>query len=637
MPNKDHPSSTHLKVPLQSKTKSGKVIFAYLRRSTAKKEQADSLIQQEDGIDSIVKRLWYENEDIRYFAETFSGFENKKRKKWWEMIEEIDKLKKPCIIIARDISRLSRNPTDSQWIMDRIYWDNKKKKIIDTIITLDFENLRKWNSNSDKESFHKTLSSSYYDSLETKRKSIWWILLKLEKGCFPYHAPKWLDSYMLGNDRILKQNKDMSYVRQAFEMKIEGKTHKVISKYLMDVWGVKIWPRELTDRLFRNTVYIGEYTEKNTWSIFNGLRFFEWVSPISNLLWKKVQDSLGKKRSNYGDKQEWDLLAEKLRTEEWRRMSRYLAKGKYPNYTNAIEKIHISESAIIHQFLDEIVKIIDQLTLKKINKITPVWFWTKEWETKVLCLQDTFHSPEILENLNKDRKEDYDNVLTPSKDLHNNPEEEWNFRITKSAWKYLSEGRGKNSELISVSLEDVPALFLAETRHDFIQGLSQYFSQSTKSLQKSKEDQIESLEREKAWFENEKKKYRREAIKYGYSKEEIEDTTKDIENSIILISDRIDEMSENSDMEKYFKRLPEILVEIFELTQNTLIQSNTKEIQEDIMRLIEISTFELTLNNKKELQIKLFGALEELFSSDNVCLEAPSGIEPEYKALQASA
>lgn len=37
------------------------------------------------------------------------------------MIEEIDKGKEPCIILTRDISRLSRNPKDSQGIMDRLY------------------------------------------------------------------------------------------------------------------------------------------------------------------------------------------------------------------------------------------------------------------------------------------------------------------------------------------------------------------------------------------------------------------------------------------------------------------------------------------------------------------------------------
>lgn len=50
--NKDY-----VQVPLQSVTKSGKTIFAYLRRSTTKKEQEESLMQQEDGIDSIVKKL----------------------------------------------------------------------------------------------------------------------------------------------------------------------------------------------------------------------------------------------------------------------------------------------------------------------------------------------------------------------------------------------------------------------------------------------------------------------------------------------------------------------------------------------------------------------------------------------------
>lgn len=87
-------------------------IFAYLRRSTNKKEQEDSLIQQEDGISTIVKRLGLGERKIRYFAETRSGFENRKRKEWGKMLEEIDKSSVPCLILCRDISRLSRNPTD---------------------------------------------------------------------------------------------------------------------------------------------------------------------------------------------------------------------------------------------------------------------------------------------------------------------------------------------------------------------------------------------------------------------------------------------------------------------------------------------------------------------------------------------
>jgi hypothetical protein len=46
-----------IKVPLQGLSKSGKTIFAYMRRSTTKKEQASSLPQQEEGIEYIAKEL----------------------------------------------------------------------------------------------------------------------------------------------------------------------------------------------------------------------------------------------------------------------------------------------------------------------------------------------------------------------------------------------------------------------------------------------------------------------------------------------------------------------------------------------------------------------------------------------------
>lgn len=71
------------------------------------------------------------------------------------MIKAIDSLKVPCIIIARDISRLSRNPTDSQGIIDRLYGDNKKKRLIDKIYTLDYDNIKEWDKTTDKENVHK--------------------------------------------------------------------------------------------------------------------------------------------------------------------------------------------------------------------------------------------------------------------------------------------------------------------------------------------------------------------------------------------------------------------------------------------------------------------------------------------------
>ena len=48
------------------------------------------------------------------------------------MIAEIDQQSEPCILLCRDISRLSRNPTHNLVIADRLCCDNdfrKKQKI----------------------------------------------------------------------------------------------------------------------------------------------------------------------------------------------------------------------------------------------------------------------------------------------------------------------------------------------------------------------------------------------------------------------------------------------------------------------------------------------------------------------------
>ncbi len=340
-------------------------IFAYLRRSTNKVEQSESLIQQEDGIDSMVKKLWYENEHIQLFSETRSGFENKKRVCFTQMLHEIDKVKVPCTILVRDLSRLSRNPNDSLEITNRLYWDNKsKKKIkIEKILYLEYDSVKEITKNSDKEELHKKLSAGYYDSLDTRKKSIGGILLKLEKWEFTYQAPRWLEKFFVNEKRVLKQNDKMPFIKHAFEMKANGSNHVEISVYLKNFWGIRLSDRELTDRLFTNTIYIWEYTEKTTGNYYTWLVFFEWKTPISRTLWDKVQNVLRRRISQYGVWQEGDVLAEKLRTESGRRMSKYLAKGKYVNYTNTIDKLHISEIAILNAFQNHIWTIINTITM----------------------------------------------------------------------------------------------------------------------------------------------------------------------------------------------------------------------------------------------------------------------------------
>lgn len=173
--------------------------------------------------------------------------------------------------------------------MDRLYGDNKKKHVIEKIVYLDYDTTKEITRETDKESLHKRFSGGYYDSLDTRRKSIGGILLKLEKGEFPYTAPKGLDNFVYKGQRILRQNDKMPFVKKAFEMKTEGKTHKEISKYLKEYGGIKIGDRELSDRFFKNTVYIGEYMEKNTHIHFSNLQFSEGRPPITLALWDRVQ------------------------------------------------------------------------------------------------------------------------------------------------------------------------------------------------------------------------------------------------------------------------------------------------------------------------------------------------------------
>jgi signal recognition particle GTPase len=53
--------------------------FAYMRRSTTKEEQSESLIQQEEGVKTIAQGIGVSLTEIHPFTESRSGFENRYR------------------------------------------------------------------------------------------------------------------------------------------------------------------------------------------------------------------------------------------------------------------------------------------------------------------------------------------------------------------------------------------------------------------------------------------------------------------------------------------------------------------------------------------------------------------------------
>ena len=180
------------------------------------------------------------------------------------MLAEIDKQKEPCIILCRDTSRLSRNPTDNLSIANRIFGDNKQKKVIQSIYYLGTGmKIEEWNERTNKKHIVDTLHQNYTDSMENKEKCIAGVLLKLEQGEFPYCPPHGLSRVnQYGVKRTsrserttLKQDEEMSFIQHAFEMKAKGKTAKEICKYLKQYGNISISTKNLVETLFANTVY----------------------------------------------------------------------------------------------------------------------------------------------------------------------------------------------------------------------------------------------------------------------------------------------------------------------------------------------------------------------------------------------
>ncbi|HRI36906.1 MAG TPA: hypothetical protein PK765_07860 [bacterium] len=156
------------------------------------------------------------------------------------------------------------------------------------------------------------------------------------------------------------------------------------------------------------------------------------------------------------------------------------------------------------------------------------------------------------------------------------------------------------------------------------EALKKQFDTNTRDFKEAKANQVRALEKRKEEIESERKNYRREALKMGYAREEIEETTKDMDSDLRALESRISDLSRDTEMERYLDRLPEMLLETVELASNGISRAKIEDLRADLKTLLEISTVELTVTNKKELQVKLFEVLEGLISSDGDLLDTPT-------------
>jgi hypothetical protein len=575
-------------------------IFAYLRRSTTNKQEI-SIENQADNIDFIIADNGFDKDEVEYFSESKTAYDGVKQKngkiirkriEFTRLLKAIDEAKAPCIILVRESSRLSRNELDSLEIQKKLFGLYGSKKKIEKIIFYDGVI---WDEHSDRQKVSQELLNNYHYSIQTGKSSKGGVGAQLRRGHFVYNPPAGLVRVKVGPKAyILSQNEKMPAIRRAFEMKVEWKGHREISRFLRQ-FGINKGERHLTESIFTLPVYAGWYVDKKTGEIFDKLIYKEWAPPIPRSLWDKTQDVLGKKNSHYGEKQEDHLFEAKMKTESGHLFSKYLAKEwQYPAYkwkykddSGKDRFIHIMESKIIASFMRGV------------------------WEMISYCSKQ--HSKELAHAIAYEKEA----FLT---ELHWKEISKW--EIERDATR-LSSGfcKGYGYEVaISEFSEELRKKFLSET----------------KELRGAKKDQVKKLEDQKQAVEIERKTYRKNAVSMKIEKEELDEITADFDKDIQRLDGLISELSADTEMESYLERIPEILEKTVELASNPLRKAEIERLREDVKKLLEITTVELTITNKKELKIKLFDVLNSLLSSDKSILEASMGVEPISTALQAA-
>lgn len=564
-----------------------------MRRSTTKKEQASSLPQQEEGIEYIAKELWIKSSEIQSYIESRSWFENRSRKEWKKMMEEIDKQKEACIILCRDTSRLSRNPTDNLAIANRIFGDNKHRKVIHSIFYLGTGmKIEEWNDRTNKKHIVDTLHQNYTDSMENKEKCIAGVLLKLEQWEFPYCPPHglsrvnrfWVKRTSRSEKTTLKQDHEMPFIRHAFEMKAKGKTTKDICKYLQQYGNINISPKSLVETLFANTVYKGVYTEKTTWRVFESIGFWDGKPPIDTNLWEDANGRIWKRGHGFWEWQKDHIAPGILKHESGKSLYMYKAKGKYNAYQTEIKvengkrkSIGIMEREIIKEFLSEVIPRI-RSCYNKIHRIGIATFYSEECEK----IQKWEQTPQELLNRM------YDDIF---------------FK------KHLYYDEGVENT--------IPYIIDKNTKENLTHVLWESPAVKNETEEKMKNDerklQIEvELQRKEEETKKEKVNLTRLLGKGIIEKDIYDATIQSLSSEIDELKYELNTLSESTNMEEFINRLPEIITNLHELSSRVLTDAEYEWWRDDVKKLMQIVLHELTLTNKKELKVKLFEGLENL-------------------------
>ena len=242
-------------------------VAGYLRLSVedGDKEISDSIISQKNIINEKIKELGNKFELIDFYIDDgYTGL-NTNRPNFQRMLDDIERKKINCII-TKDLSRLSRNNFEANYLIE-IYFLEKEIRYISI---LDGVDTYKKISNNDMIQF-KTLINDWY-SKDISRKVKAGVWARKEQGLYvaakaPYGYKK--DEY--NKNKLIINLEEAKIVKQIFQMYDSGKTMGDISKTLKEdkVYcpsyngfeknknGEYGWTYSTISKILRNKVYLG--------------------------------------------------------------------------------------------------------------------------------------------------------------------------------------------------------------------------------------------------------------------------------------------------------------------------------------------------------------------------------------------
>lgn len=242
-------------------------VGGYLRlsREDGDKEESDSIGSQRSIIEEKVKQLGEEFELYDFYIDDgYTGL-NTDRPSFQRMLEDIERKKVNCII-TKDLSRLSRNNFEANYLLEIYFLENN----IRYISILDNVDTYKKNSNNDIIQFKTLINDWYSKDISRKVKSGVWA--RKEQGLFVgAKAPYGYMKDENNKNKLIVNKEEAKIVKRIFQMYDSGSTMGQIAKKLQDekVYcpsyngfeknknGIYGWNYSTISKILKNEFYLG--------------------------------------------------------------------------------------------------------------------------------------------------------------------------------------------------------------------------------------------------------------------------------------------------------------------------------------------------------------------------------------------